>query len=131
MKDWEYYSTPKAKYYGYEAKKKYKDELVAVIDSTPLTTDERKQRMDDVPKLVRSWAAEKNEPYNKELQHLHTEFFDDARKDLGYEDWLNNVGVSNLECKAWEMGHSSGFSEVYYHLHDLYEFLTDMKDCFK
>ncbi len=131
MKDWEYYSTPKAAYFGYEAKKEFKYKLIAEIDSTPLTLDERKRRLDDVPNLVRSWVNGKNRPYHEELRQLTDEFWKDARDDIGYDDWLNDDGISHLESRAWEMGHSNGCSEVYYHLRDLCEFLKDMKDYFK
>lgn len=52
----------------------------------------------------------------------YEEFWKDAREELGYDKFLNADGVSCLESKAYEEGHSAGFSEVFLCLGDLTEF---------
>ena len=131
MKDWEYYSTPKAAFFGYEAQKAYRDKIVAEIDNAPLTAADRRAAMDGVKKRVRDYITEMNKPYHAEMRQLQDEFWKDAQRELGYCEWLDNNGVSIIESKAWEQGHAGGLSEVYYHLCELCGFLTDIRGCFK
>lgn len=58
--------------------------------------------------------------YGQETQRLQAMFFQDAAEELGYE---KNTKRSKLEGIAWQMGHSSGLSEVYGHLQDLCELI--------
>lgn len=62
----------------------------------------------------------------EERNRLKVEFWTDCRLNLGYDKWLTERGVRVLEGKAWEMGHSAGYSEVYDYLCDLVDFVREI-----
>lgn len=64
--------------------------------------------------------------YGIERANKEREFWDDARETLGYKEKFNSDQISAIEYKAWENGHSAGYSEVYWHLQDLVEFVSDV-----
>lgn len=57
--------------------------------------------------------------YREEDQRLYELFFEDCRKELGYDKWMTPKGVAMLETEAWGRGHANGYSEVWSYLHDL------------
>lgn len=123
MKDWEYYSTPKAEYFSFS---EVKNEIKKHIDATPMTAEERKNAISDMGASARRVIDEKNRPYNEEKAALDAEFWRDAREEIGYGESLNEAQISVLENKAWEDGHSAGYSEVFIQLQDLVDFLDEI-----
>lgn len=131
MKDWDYYRNPKdLEYFGRKTETEYKERLIHEINSDPLTAADRIKRLGSVKALVRNHMEELNAPYNAELKRLEDEFWHDAREEIGYPMWLNKDGVASLEHRAYEDGHSNGFSEIFWHLQDLSDWLHEMKDRF-
>lgn len=123
MKDWLYYSKPNhLSYFGWEEQKAYKASLLAEINETPMTAAERKEALAAVRCRVNQHATEQNRPYRTAEAALEREFWLDARAELGYDKFLTPEGVAALEAKAWDDGHSSGFSEVFFCLGDLTDF---------
>lgn len=61
--------------------------------------------------------------YTKEEERLIDEFWKDVFEEIGIP--LDHPKAAKLRSKAWQEGHSNGLSEVYYHLEDLWEFLSD------
>lgn len=59
-------------------------------------------------------------PYLDERVALHIEFKKDLYEDLGIED---NPKKEKLFEKAWELGHSGGYSEVYNYACDLVDLI--------
>ena len=57
--------------------------------------------------------------YNTEQQRLYLEFREDIARKFGVQD---SPKADLLFSKAWELGHSAGFSEV----HGYYEDLVDL-----
>lgn len=125
MKDFDYYSDRNVKA-EYPDRRGYKKKLIEEIDNTPMTTDQRTAAMSKVEQRVREWFNEAVKPYYKERNRLAEEFWKDAREELGYDQYLNDDGVRALEAKAWEDGHSAGFSEVFCHLQELESFVEDI-----
>ncbi len=130
MKDWDYYRVPNEEYCSYEQEQEILKQLIEEINNTPLTALEREKRLKDVKRIVREKVAEIEAPAKEKQAKLTEEFWQDARDDLGYSDWLTPEGQSKLESKAYEEGHSSGYLEVYYKLTELSDFLSDMKNHF-
>jgi hypothetical protein len=64
---------------------------------------------------VKTWQA-----YQKEDARVHTLFEKDLFEDLGITD---HPKKGLLFSKAWEMGHSSGYHEVYTVAQDLVELI--------
>ncbi len=65
---------------------------------------------------------EEREHYRNNENNLQQEFWDDARVELGCQNYTDNIW--ELCCnKAWMYGHSYGYSEVYQELVELVEFL--------
>jgi len=128
MKNWDHYREPKnVSYFGYEETKAFEAALRAEINfDKPLTAAAREKALADVKRQVREHAAEQNKPYNEAKGKLEAEFWADAREELGYEAFLTAEGVSALEYKAYEDGHSSGHSEVFSQLQDLADFAEKM-----
>lgn len=118
MKPFEFYSTIEAKYPDYNG---YKRELRKQIDESPMTAAERKAAIEEIPGKVHNWYAREVAPYNAEQAEKMLIFWQDCRKELGYDQFLSLAGCGVLESYAWEQGHSAGFSEVYNYLIDLAE----------
>ena len=132
MKDWNYYREPAGiPYFGYEETKAFENGLRAEINDKPMTAAQRETALADVKRQVREHAAEQNKPYNEAKAKLEQEFWADAREELGYTDFLNDEGVSALEYKAYEDGHSSGFPEIFCQLQDLVTFAEKIVKCGK
>ena len=81
--------------------------------------------MEGYETLIESWKKieTENKKYNQEIDDM---IMDYIKKESG----LNDLNVSdkvktNIISKAWCDGHSSGYVEVYYHLVELVEMLTD------
>lgn len=74
-------------------------------------------------------ALEAHEPKVVEYKRLKTEYQEDEARlaEEFKKDALEEVGLTGhpkadlVYSKAWEAGHSSGFSSVFYHLEDLSE----------
>lgn len=129
MKDFSYYSAPKeVKYFGFEEEQAYAKSLRDEINNKPMTAKEREDALNDVKHRVRVYIQEKNLPYNNALYALEQEFWKDARAELGYGDFLNDTGISLLEQKAYQDGHSSGFCEIFYYLSDLVDFCRELAE---
>ena len=60
--------------------------------------------------------------HQAETTRLQEEFFDDVKADLGIE---NNPKADKLLAKAWERGHSAGYSEVYNEACDLVDLIQE------
>lgn len=119
MKDWKYYSTPVFPYCGFKEEQEYREKIIAEINDVPMTASEREAALKEVTARVRKYRQEQNKPYKEAQAKLDQEFWQDARDELGYAEFLSAEGVSAIEAKAWEDGHISGYSEVYSHLADL------------
>lgn len=61
--------------------------------------------------------------YNLELKKLKELFWEDAFDELGID--LNHPKVEKLKELAWDYGHSEGFSNVFYHLSNISELITE------
>jgi hypothetical protein len=126
MKDWNYYDTPQAAYFGFEYSNNYRQELIARIEQDKLTAEERKEALARVGDQVRKHMRELNQPHNDESVRLLREFWEDARQELGYGDRLESRGVAALEDVAYEEGHAYGLSEVFSRLRDLVSLMEDI-----
>lgn len=127
MKDWSYYEKPQGvEYYGYDYREKYKADEIRRINDTKLTTHERAALLDQLKAKIREHMRELNEPYNAACRDLAVEFWEDARQELGYCQHLTPEGVSKLESQAYEEGHAYGYSEVYHHLRELWDFFISL-----
>jgi hypothetical protein len=123
MKPWEYYKEPKnVAFFGFKEQKEFKDKLIAQINDQPLTANQRTSELATVNRRAADHFKEMNRPYNEAKTALTNEFWVDARAELGYQRFLTNEGVAFIELKAYEDGHSHGFSEIYSKLSDLVEF---------
>lgn len=63
--------------------------------------------------------------YNEETARLNHRFYLDLCEDLGEKDCPAIKVVFN---KAWEDGHSNGYSEVLWHFEDLLDFIEEVKN---
>lgn len=120
MKDWEYYSSPKAEYFSFSDVKR---EIKKQIDATPMTAEERRHAIADLGARARRIIDEKNKPYNEQQAALDAEFWRDAREEIGYGESLNEKQIGVIERKAWSDGHAHGYCEVFIHLQELSDFL--------
>lgn len=135
MKNFEYYSTIKSPYFyrsdfirttwvsgGKVFASQIGDGEIFYADGSPYPADEKKVLS------VMKKVVEKNDiefqaaikPYQDEQSVLHDEFKRDLFEDLGIEE---NPKKELLFAKAWEQGHSSGFSEVYNYAAELVELI--------
>jgi len=121
MKSFGYYKQTNLPYFG-RFDSDYGKKLIKEINDSSMTSQERIDALNGVDVKVRDYCKELNKPYNDAKDRLEAEFWKDAREDLGYTDFLNEVGVSTLESKAWEDGHAYGFHDVYLHLSELTDF---------
>lgn len=129
MKNFKYYSTPSMPYFGYDESKKMLVSLTKEINKTPMMATERLEALDRIPKEVREYAKILNAPYNEKCRELDLEFYADSREELGYDKILNEGGCMILESKAYELGHSSGYAEVFDILEELTDFVKEIKEC--
>ena len=58
--------------------------------------------------------------YKKEKRRLYLEFTEDIAREFGVQD---NPKRDLLFSKAWELGHSAGYSEVYGYYEDLVDLI--------
>ena len=61
-----------------------------------------------------------NGQYYYEYHHGYEEFQTDVFKELGIE---NNSKKNLLLSKAWDIGHASGYHEVYYYAAELVDLI--------
>jgi hypothetical protein len=123
MKPWEYYREPKdVVFFGFQEQNEFKEKLTKEINDKPMTADQRTAELAAVKRRTTDHFNEKNKPYNTAKTALTNEFWADARAELGYESFLTTQGVAFIELKAYEDGHSHGFSEIFSKLSDLVEF---------
>ena len=126
MKDFDSYRVPNDRYWSYGDKEAYRQQLINEINNDRLTEAERKLKLSKVPSLVREKESEVNKSAKEEQSQLERKFWDDARKELGYTSYLTDDGIKKLERMAYERGHSNGYSQVFYELQDLNDFLNDI-----
>lgn len=123
MKDFDYYSKISSDHYSLadaDLVRSLREECI--VANRYRYQDFSKETERAVIEYVCKRINEMNEPYHDERARLTAEFWDDARAELGYESFLAQEGVAALESKAYEDGHSAGFSEVFGCLSDLTEF---------
>jgi hypothetical protein len=57
----------------------------------------------------------------------HDEYLNEIAKLQEHNSyWLNAKAFDKIESKAYELGHSSGYSEVLNYLNDLLDFVSDL-----
>lgn len=130
MKEFDHYTTYLTPFFGIQDMAQLEVEIVEAINKAAakgeITPEERKH----AESCTRDCANDVRKNYatirQAEINDLQKEFFEDARKDLGYENWLTDEGISILEGKAWDDGHKDGYSEVYQQLKELLEFYEDL-----
>lgn len=119
MKDFDYYKTTKT---PWPRQKDIIRELISELDNIPMTKSERLEKEIEAAQRGEILYKEKFKEYQLESNKLKDEFWRDCREELGYDSFLTKRGCEILESKAWEDGHSYGFSEVYNHLCELSDF---------
>lgn len=135
MKDFDYYSRITSTYYvrsdfrvttwvsgGKVFAKQIGNGKIYYTDGREYPMDELKvlQAMKKTVESDDAFFAAAIKPYRDEQARLHTEFEKDLYEDLGIED---NPKKEKLFTKAWEFGHSSGYSEVYNYACDLVDLI--------
>ena len=125
MKDFEYYRVPNDQYWGWEAKKAFREALEAEINSTPLTAHERTEKLKEVPSVVREKEAEMNKAARDRQSVLTDEFWADARAHLG--DGLNDAAWGVVCSEAYEQGHAYGYPEIFSKLVDITDFIDRLR----
>ena len=127
MKELEYYTTPKAKYYEYGEYKKILSEITERINNTPMTAKDREDALKNAGKEASDKYDKLNEPYKDELVRLRREFESDARQELNLEKLLTPAGITILEREAYEDGHSGGIQSVYEYMQKYTDFLIEIR----
>lgn len=136
MKNFDYYRVPNEAYWGYEAKKAFREALEAEINSTPLTAHEREEKLKEVPKLVREKEAEMNAAPRARQSELDAEFWADARAEFwaNVRDELDNdypdAVWSAICAEAYDRGHAYGYPEIYSKLVDITSFVDKIRPHF-
>lgn len=120
MKDFNYYNNIKT---PYPRQRDIVREIIAKLDDLPLTKAERVQKEAEATEVGEAIFKDRLKEYSKESNNLKEEFWKDCRKEFGYDKILTEKGCGILEAKAWEDGHSCGYSEVYNCLSDLDDFV--------
>lgn len=135
MKNFEYYSTIKSPYFnrgdftlitwvsgGKVFASKLGDGDIIYADGSLYPKDEIKvlHAMKKVMEKNDAGFAEAIKPYRDEKSALHDEFLRDLFEDLGITD---NPKKDLLFSKAWDYGHSGGYSDVYNHACDLVDLI--------
>ena len=128
MKDFDYYRVSNEEYWGYKAQKAFREALEAEINSTPLTAAERKEKLKEVPSLVREEADRQNEAPRARQSKLDSEFWADARDELD-NDYPDAVW-SAICAEAYDRGHAYGYSEIYSKLVDITDFVDKIQPHF-
>lgn len=127
MKPFEYY-TCKVPYPDTASLKK---QLAKDIDEAQLSTAERANLILHLNEFVKEKLKPEFDAYNAGQKAIDAEFWADARADLGHTDFLTVRGVGIVEAKAYELGHSSGYSEIYGCLIDVVDFVKRIKNEYK
>lgn len=136
MKDFKYYSTIKSPYFyrsdftlttwvsgGKIFATKLGDGDILYADGSPYPKDEIKvlHAMKKVVEKDDAGFAKAIKPYKDEQSALNNEFERDLFEDLGITD---NPKKDLLFSKAWDYGHSGGFSDVYNHARELVDLIV-------
>lgn len=120
----------------YKAKERYPDRVLVVgeymkermsaLDDIPMTKSQREKAEKDLAEEAEKYYQERRQIYKDSLGAALQEFWNDARKDLGYDAFLDAGGMKIIESKAWEDGHSYGYSGVFSRLEDLSELVRQL-----
>lgn len=120
----------------YKAKERYPDRVLVVreymkermsaLDDIPMTKSQREKAEKDLAEEAQKHYQERRQIYKDSLSAALQEFWNDAREELGYDAFLDAEGMQMIEGKAWEDGHSYGYSEVFSHLKDLSELVRQL-----
>lgn len=105
----------KLQYPSKEDLKKYEEELSFDILNTTTTGKELKRMFDEIPERVKQHKKSLNDKYQKENARLYMLFRSDALKEAGLS-YLPEDFQGRIFGKAWEDGHSCGYSEVFNYL---------------
>jgi hypothetical protein len=127
MKEFEYYTTPKARYYEYEEYERIRSEITEKINNTPMTAKDREDALKNAKKEANDKYEKLNQPYKDELVELRREFESDARKELNLEKLLTPAGITILERQAYEDAHSYGIQAVYECMQKYVDFLIEIR----
>ena len=119
MKPWDQYK-PKEEYPNRNSVvSEYVVERMSALDDIPMTKSQRTKAEKDLEEEAKKYYQEQRQIYHNSLAAARQDFWNDARNDLGYDVFLDEEGMQIIEYKAWEDGHSYGYSEVFSRLKDL------------
>lgn len=116
MKDFDYYSKVDAEYPSLQ---EIKAKKLAVVAETRLTEKERLEAIKMAEAGAMNEWRDAKKVYDDARGRKDSESWADCRLDLCYDKFLDEDGCSTIESKAWDKGHSAGYSEVYNVLSDL------------
>lgn len=102
-------------YFSYEAERQYKEKLIEEINNTVASGKEIQEMLANVPNKVKELRKKEEAKYANEGNRLYLLFREDALEEAGLT-YLPEDFQGRLFDKAWEDGHSYGYSEVFNYL---------------
>ena len=102
--------------------KSWKEERVKVINETPLTEKDRKEKLANLEEEYKVENRKVIEAYRNSVDLLHKQFEQDMYKEFDLNRF-NEKTVKMLNDMAWEAGHASGYYNVYMAYIDLVDLL--------
>lgn len=98
MKPFEYYEEAQGvEYYSFIWERNEIKRRVQLLDTIPLTVNDRELRANQIAIEVAAEAKELNKPFLEAHAALKAEFWADLRADLRYTDLFNDEGVKRFE----------------------------------
>ena len=131
MKPWDQYKAKEAYPDRIAVVREYIKERMPALDDTPLTKEQREKAENELKEEAKRYYQERRKNYTDAVAAATREFWEDARNDLGYDAFLDVEGMQLLESKAWDDGHSYGYSEIFSHLKDLVSLMRKIQPHFK
>lgn len=96
---------------------------VAELDDIPLTKKDYEAEVKVIEDQCNAEFQNQLNLYDSADQKRHKSFWEAMRREHSYGH-LSEEQISAIEIKAWDKGHSNGFSEVSHELENIMEFLS-------
>lgn len=100
--------------------------LVDALDKN-LPHNEYTRLMQEIPVKVKTIVEQNIEEYYKEAARLKTLFHQDVEQELGFSD-LPQIVKDKIHEKAYEWGHSYGYSEIFNEYYDILDFVNSIRE---